>query len=417
MSLYGVMRTGVSGMSAQANRLSAVAENVANVSTTGYKRSSCEFSSLLLSNSAPDYESGAVLTDVRNSVSSQGSLGSSTSLTDLAISGNGFFIVADENGEPFLTRAGSFTPTGDGTLMNAAGFNLLGYRLDPDQPDVTVNGYTNLVPVNLDDLALAATPSTTGQITANLPAGAAIIAAADLPSTNSATSDYTAKSSLLTYDSLGSEVKLDMYFSKSGSGEWELAIYDSAAAANGGFPYSSGPLATQTLLFDSSGQLDAASADGITVAIPGGRDFTLNLADMTQLSADYVVLSAGANGNPPGGTDVLEIARDGMVYASYENGTRVPVYRIPLAYVTSPDMMMPLAGNVYSTTSQSGDVEIGFGQSSGLGDIVSGALEQSNVDLATELTSMIDAQRSYTANSKVFQTGSELMDVLMSLKR
>ena len=122
MSLYGVMRTGVSGMNAQANRLSTVAENVANVNTTGYKSSSCEFSSLLLSTCAGSYESGSVLTDVRTHIGTQGSLINTASVTDLAISGDGFFIVADEDGTPYLTRAGSFVSDGDGALVNAAGF-------------------------------------------------------------------------------------------------------------------------------------------------------------------------------------------------------------------------------------------------------------------------------------------------------
>jgi flagellar hook protein FlgE len=144
---------------------------------------------------------------------------------------------------------------------------------------------------------------------------------------------------------------------------------------------------------------------------------SLDIEGLSQLSTNYVVISTGANGNPPSGAEVVEIAEDGLVYASYDNGTRVPVFRIPLAHVTSPDMLTPLAGNVFATTSDSGDVMIGFAQAGGLGDIISSALEQSTVDLAGELTAMIDAQRSYTANSKVFQTGSELMEVLVNLKR
>ena len=141
MSLYGVMRTGVSGMNAQATRLSSVAENVANVNTTGYKHSTCEFSSLLLSTCPGNYEPGSVLTNIRNHVSTQGSVRDTTSSTDLAIVGTGFFVVADPSGSPVLTRAGSFVPDGDGNLVNAAGFSLMGYRLTPDLPGVTVNGF------------------------------------------------------------------------------------------------------------------------------------------------------------------------------------------------------------------------------------------------------------------------------------
>lgn len=419
MSLYGIMRTGVSGMNAQADRLSTVAENVANVNTTGYKSSSCEFSSLLLTTCPGGYQSGSVLSAIRTMVGTQGGLTNTASLTDLAVSGNGFFIVADEAGSPFLTRAGNFVANGEGALVNAAGFELLGYRLDPDQPDVTVNGYTNLTTINLEDLALSASPSRSGAFVANLPAEASIVSAVNLPSTNSATSAYTAKSSLLTYDNLGGEVQLDLYYTKTADETWELSVYDSSlAATGGGFPYSSGPLTTQTLRFDSTtGKFANAQPAAVDIPIPGGVTFSLDVSGLSQLSTEYVVISAHADGNPPSGAELVEISGDGFIYASYENGTRVPVFRIPLAQVTSPDMLTPLAGNVYQTSSESGDVEIGFPQTAGLGEIVSNALEQSTVDLAGELTVMIDAQRSYTANSKVFQTGSELMDVLVNLKR
>ena len=419
MSFFGIMQTSISGMSAQANRLSAVAENVANVNTNGYKKASCEFSSLLLQNCPGNYESGSVLTTIRNNIGGQGSLLNTASVTDLAVSGDGFFAVSDRNGTPYLTRAGNFVPNGDGDLVNAAGFHLMGYRLDPDQPSVTVNGYTGLKNVNLSGLALTASPSTSGNLVANLPAAADVVAAADLPSANGATASYTAKSSLVTYDNLGNQVILDVFFTKTGTNSWEMAVFDnSGAPASGGFPYASGPLATTALDFDSAdGTLASASANAIAVAIPGGGTLNLDLSKMTQLAADYTVLAANVNGNAPSGANLIEVARDGLVYATYDNGTRVPVYRIPLAHVTSPGMMTPLAGNVFQSSSESGDVQIGFAQSGGLGDIMSGALEQSTVDLATELTSMIDAQRSYSANSKVFQTGSELMDVLVNLKR
>lgn len=416
MSLYGVMRTGVSGMIAQANRLSSVAENIANVNTTGYKRSSCEFSSLVLASCQSNYESGSVNTIVRQHVSTQGNLLGTSSASDLAIRGDGFFVVKDPDGTPVLTRAGAFVMNGDGELVNSGGYTLLGYRLDPEQPDIAVNGFDGLTTVNFRTLALAASPSRNGTFTANLPADATAIASTDLPSQNTAGAAYTAKSSLITYGNLGGEAKLDFYFTKSAENTWELAVFDSAEAATSGFPYATGPLATATLQFDPvSGRLTGGG--NVTIPIPDGQDFTLDLGEMSQLSTPYTVLTGNSDGHPPSGVDVVEIARDGTVYSTYENGTRVPVYRIPLARVTSADMLQSEAGNVFRATAESGGIQIGFAESGGAGSIISGALESSTVDLATELTSMIDSQRSYTANSKVFQTGSELMDVLVNLKR
>ncbi len=123
MSLFGMMRTGVSGMSAQANRLSTVADNIANSNTTGYKRSDTEFASMLLPSTEGSYNSGGVKTEVRSEISDQGVIQYTNSSTDLAIDGNGFFIVQDQSGNIFLTRAGSFTVNDEGHLVNAAGLS------------------------------------------------------------------------------------------------------------------------------------------------------------------------------------------------------------------------------------------------------------------------------------------------------
>ncbi len=120
MSLYGTMRTGVSGMNAQSNRLSTVADNIANSSTVGYKKASVQFSSMILPATNGAYNSGGVETDVRYSISSQGTFSYTTSETDLAINGDGFFIVKGDDGTPYLTRAGSFVLQEDGTLKNTA---------------------------------------------------------------------------------------------------------------------------------------------------------------------------------------------------------------------------------------------------------------------------------------------------------
>ncbi|MEQ8480843.1 MAG: flagellar hook protein FlgE [Hoeflea sp.] len=419
MSLYGMMRTGASGMNAQANRLSAVADNMANANTTGYKRASAEFSSLILPGSGGAYNSGAVTTDIRHSISQSGALEFTTSTTDLAIDGGGFFIVNDANGLPFLTRAGSFVPDGDGNLVNAAGFQLMGYNYDAGNPTPVVNGFDGLVPVNISAGSLTATPSTTGYFQANLDAGSAIVPAADLPSTNSATAAYTSKSSLIAIDNLGGEVLLDFYYTKTAANTWEVTVYDRAAAAPGtGFPYSSGPLATTTLDFDpTNGQLTGGSATDITLAVPGGTNLTVDLSSMTQLNYAFTVDDANVNGEKPSSVTSIEISEDGILYASYESGQLEPLYRIALADVTSPDKLRPMAGNVYQQGIDSGVITTGFAASGSFGKLVSGALEASNVDIAQELTDMIAAQRSYTANSKVFQTGSDLMDVLVNLKR
>jgi flagellar hook protein FlgE len=194
MSLYGVMRTSASGMAAQASRISGVAENVANSNTTGYKAVRMEFSSLIVDNSVGNYNSGSVEVDTQRMVSSQGTLTATSSVTDLGIQGQGFFIVQGPSGEAVMTRAGSFTPNASGELVNSAGFKLMGYPVTSADPNIVVNGFNGMVPVIINNNSLSAVPSTTGTFQTNLPAGAAAVAAGDLPSTNSSTAGYSRQS-------------------------------------------------------------------------------------------------------------------------------------------------------------------------------------------------------------------------------
>ena len=417
MSLYGVMRTSTSGMSAQAGRLATVADNIANISTNGYKRAYSDFSSLLISEAGGQYTSGGVIDQTRHTITEQGSIRNTQSVTDLAVKGDGFFVVSDAAGQNFLSRAGSFVKNQNDELVNTGGFRLMGYPL-AGSTNPTVNGFSGLVPVTLSSLALTATASRTGSFVANLPSNDAVVAAADLPSANAATAAYSGKSSLIAYDNLGNKVIIDTYYAKTAANTWEVTTYNQANATNGGFPYTAGALQTMTVSFDpTTGALTPASPTAINVSIPNGQPLAIDISNMSQLATTYQVLTATVDGNAPSSAELVEITKDGTIFAVYGNGTRTPVFRIPLATVNSPDNLEQLTGNVFRETQASGNVVVGLPESANFGAVISGAVEESTVDLATELTIMIDSQRSYSANSKVFQTGSELMDVLISLKR
>ncbi|MFN3744301.1 MAG: flagellar hook protein FlgE [Hyphomicrobiaceae bacterium] len=419
MSVYGLMRTGASGMNAQSNRLGTIADNIANASTIGYKRASTQFSSLLLNDTTTSYNSGGVVTDVRYGISQQGVLSPTTSQFDLAISGAGFMVVSAPDGSLALTRAGAFVPNGEGYLINSAGYMLMGYPLPENAagPPV-INGTAGLVPVSVTAGGMRAAPTTIGAMIANLPAMADVVAPADLPSTNAAGATSTARSSVLVYGNLGEEIMLDIHFAKTATGEWEMVVYNAADRdAGGGFPYASGPLAQATLQFDATGQLDPSGATSLTVPVPGGQPMEIDLSSMTQVAGDYAVDLLNTNGNAPSRVQSIEIAADGRLYEVYEDGSRFASYLIPLATVPSPDRLTPKAGNIFLPSNDSGNLRIGIAGTAGFGSVVSGALESSTVDLATELADMIEAQRNYTANSRVFQTGSELMELVVNLKR
>ncbi|CAD7041351.1 flagellar hook protein FlgE [Pseudorhizobium halotolerans] len=517
MSLYGTMRTGVSGMNAQANRLSTVGDNIANASTAGYKKASTQFSSLILPSSEGAYNSGGVTTNVRYSISSQGTFTYTTSSTDLAINGRGFFIVQGSDGIEYLTRAGNFTGMSDGTLQNAAGFTLMGYQYSStDDPTIVVNGFDGLTEINLSSGSLNATASQTGILDVNLPSKEAV--------------GYQKTTSLVAYDSQGNTRLLDFLYTKAADNTWTVDVsyegtsilsqpftptatvaatgnldsaaadgttfqtteiaYDSTGAAHTlryeyvktatgwdleVFQGATGTtsLGTSSLTFDGAGALLTGSpltttagtlgaiainltgvtsvAGTTTVSAPsdgvgnvptiefdvngqivgpasvttqgmvlGGAVFnglTIDISGSTQLSSDFKVGNGKIDGNAASDVVGHEISEDGIVYLKYSNGKLEPKYRIAMADVQSPDQLKPLAGNVYSQSNDSGVIVMGYAANGSYGTILSGALEDSNVDIAEELTSMIESQRNYTANSKVFQTGSELMEVLVNLKR
>ncbi|WP_342769095.1 flagellar hook protein FlgE [Bosea caraganae] len=427
------MRTGVSGMAAQASKLSAAGDNIANVNTVGYKRASTEFSSFISEGNRSEYNSGGVETKTRYAISDDGVIMGATNSTDLAISGKGFFVVTDAGGTPYMTRAGAFVRNGDQDLINSAGFYLMGYPLTNGEPNVIANSLDGLERVNLANIAYESTPTANGWLKGNVDSNSPVIPAAELPSGNAANATYSSKSSIVTYDSLGNKVFLDVYMAKTANAvpalpgpppvpgspdTWEAVIYPkaNANAGSGGFPYApAAPLATIPLTFDGSGQLTTAPATA-NIVLPGGNTMALDFSQVSQTGTD-TSLQLEVDGNAPSAVDDIEIASDGTVYAVFENGARLATYKIPLATVPSPDQLTPESGNVYSVNQMSGDVIVGFPENGQFGSLRSKALEQSNVDLANELTSMIESQRSYTASSKVFQTGSELLDVLVNLKR
>ncbi|WJH39002.1 flagellar hook protein FlgE [Aliirhizobium terrae] len=428
MSIFGSMKTAVSGMNAQSNRLGTVGDNIANSSTVGYKRASTAFSSLVLPSTSGSYSSGGVETNVRYSISEQGNISYTTSSTDLAIQGEGFFIVSDQNGSPYLTRAGSFQKDAEGYLVNAAGYQLMGYPYGSNPPAAVVNGFNGLEAININDFGMVSSPSTYGSFPANLDRDAKAVAEGSRPSDNVAGATITNKSSLTAYDHGGAKVLYDFYYTKTGENTWEVSVYRQDQSTDGGFPYTSDPeenlvKSTAILEFDpNTNKLSSTSDTKINIVdfsdgSSDGLNIEIDLSEMTQFATDFTPGKGIVNGNAPSPITDVDIGSDGVVTAVYQDGGRRAIYQLALATVPAIDQMLPQNGNVYVPTNASGVVTIGFPQEGVFGQIYKGALEGSNVDIATELTEMIEAQRIYTANSKVFQTGSDLMDVLINLKR
>ncbi|WP_026191180.1 flagellar hook protein FlgE [Methylosinus sp. LW4] len=412
MTASALFNTSVMGMSAQTTALSAVAENISNSNTVGYKEATTQFQTMLTSFQGGNDADGGVSASNVIEVTKSGTTLSTTSATDLAIQGDGFFVVSDSTGNSYLTRAGSFLPDSQGRLVNTAGYYLMGYSSSAASAPTDPSGLTAVtIPYGKE----IGTASTTGSLTANLPSTASTIAAADLPSANASTSTYTDKTSVTAYDNLGNAVALDVYFSKTSSNTWEMSVYNAADATSGGFPYSSGPITTQSLTFSSTdGSITSGSSASIDV--PNGSTLALDLSGLTQLGSSFSVSNPTINGNAASQVSSVSIAKDGTLSYVLGNGKSVSAYKIPLGTVASPSNLQALSGNTFAVTKESGAAYLGDANSGSMGSIASDQLEGSTVDLATQLSNMIVAQRSFTANSQVFQVASEVMQVLNNLK-
>lgn len=414
MGVYGAMRTGVAGMAAQAERISAISDNIANSGTVGYKAAITAFSQIVSITDGEAYESGSVAVETLRSTTREGAAIASQEATNLAISGAGFFVVEGSGGAHLLTRAGNFVPDARGRLVNSGGNVLLGF---PALPGTRSLEASNLEPVVVRPNRLSSIATTLAAIGANLPAGSEVVPAASLPSGNSVSASFTGKMHVQAWGSLGQPVGLDCYFAKTGANAWELSIFDAGDRdAGGGFPYSSSARLTTPVTFDAStGGLTSPSTAELVLS--NGNSIEIDLSELTQFYTPFSAFKADANGRAPVQPSSFNVTPDGTLEYIYSDGSRQAAYMIPIASVGGGEQLTAVSGTAFGSNSSSGDALLHVAGEDGMGKINGSYLEQSNVDLSVELTNLITAQRDYTANSRVFQTGSEIMEIVVNLKR
>ena len=412
-----VLNTAVTGMLASSNWLSTIGQNVANANTDGYKNAGEDFSDMIAQTPGTPVQLAGVSSSMVFYNSLQGALVSTSTSTDMGVQGAGFFVVSDASGNTFLTRDGSFVADAKGNLVNGGGYYLMGAPTTATTAATqSVNSLSMLQKINVGSVSDSAEPSTTAAIVYNLPSSATSIAPADLPSVNTGASQYTDETTITAYDDLGAPHTINVYFAKTAANTWQVAAYNSSdAAAAGGFPYSSAALATGTLSFNATTG-DLSTGSPLTLTVPGGQSVSIDLSKGTQLASTFAVTATTIDGFPPGTMTGVSVAATGVMSFQYSNGASTPKYIVPLANVASPDSLGSVTGNAFQANVASGAIQLNNPQTAGLGAIESSSLESSTVDLATELTNMIQAQNSYTANSKVFQTGANIFDVLNNLK-
>lgn len=419
MSLTGAMNAAVSAMQAQSTALSIISNNLANVSTTGYKASSASFSSLLTSSGSASSSSGGVTVAKSQNILASGTLVESSVSTNIAVDGDGFFAVTSGDGsQVYYTRNGAFTVDDDTGYLTNNGYSLLGWPTDADGNVVGGTTGTNLEVIDTSTLTGYAAATTTATLSGSLPADA--------------TSSYN--SELTLYDSLGTSYTLDVTWTKSTTADntWSMS-FGTLTDGDGNTVSGATVTGSSTITFNSDGTL--ASPETTTLAISGLTDgasdmsVTLDLGTagasdgLSQYTPDdsststTVDIACEANGCAYGTMSGVTIDEDGTVSANYSNGESVAIYKIPLATFSNSNGLTELSNSVYSASSTSSGATYHFADSDGVGAIKSSELEESTTDTNTEFSSMIAAQQAYSSASQVISTAKDMFDSLLSAVR
>jgi flagellar hook protein FlgE len=420
MSIYGAMFAGVSGLAAQSNALGMISDNIANVNTIGYKGTTARFSTLVTQAATQTtHTPGGVMSTPYSFINRQGLLQGSSSGTDLAVAGQGFFVV-NESATPgfgddfYFTRAGSFNPDQNGNLVNAAGYFLQGYDLRTNPtPAPSASTFTGLETVNISNLSGSAAASTGISLGVNLPSTAAV------------TDSFSVTAQV--FDSLGNAHDMDITFTKTATNTWDWAASD--PTLDGGATSSGTTVGNGTITFDTDGTpltfVPAASTIDITGFTTGASDSTITLDlgsiagtdGLTQFAGDFTISNIDQDGVRFGNYTGITISEAGIVTALFDNGQRQDIFQLPLGMFRNPNGLESKTGNVYLETNRSGNFQLNLAGNGGAGDIAPAALESSTVDLAEEFTKMIITQRAYSANTKVITTADDMLEELIRVKR
>ena len=425
MSLFGAMTTALSGLTSQSDALGNISDNIANSQTTGYKEVDTSFIDYVTASNATENTPGAVVAqpDYINNVT--GTIATSSNPLAMAISGQGFFPVAQNIGssvttptfstQQYYTRAGDFTMNASGYLVNSAGDYLQGW---PMTAAGTVNSNT-LAPIQVSQAIYQ--PVATGNVTlaANLP-----------PNTAATPSPITTNVSV--YDSQGQSHQLTLSFlATAGTPDtWTVTATDDLGNTIG----------TGTVTFGANGTLASVTQGGTTQSTAGSpatlalatvypsasgtQSINLNLGQigsssgLTQFAGTSFSLGGiTQDGVPPGSFSSVSTTTSGAIVVNYDNGQSRQIGQVPLITFPAPDALQRQSGSTFSATIDSGTPTAEAAGSNGAGSIVTGSIEQSNVDIATQFSQLIVAQQAYSANAKMVTTASQMMQTTLDMKQ
>lgn len=429
--VLNAMNSGVSGLMAEDQAIGVVGDNIANVNTTGFKSQRAIFQdvlghSILAGTSSALPGSGVRVGSVQQ-MFTQGALSNTGVSTDLALSGDGFFTVKGAvNGlqGDFYTRAGNFNINKDGFVVNPQGLQLQGYMANADG---TYQASVSSLKVPTSALPAHATQNAT--ITANLDASSAVPTVAFDVTDPANTSNYS--TAMTVYDSLGQAHDVDVYFAKTSAGNFDWHAVAKGDDLNPPQPGVNVELGTGSLGFTTDGALNTVTGNTFTADFGGataGQVVTIDfgtpisaggtgLDGTTQYASPSNVSSQSQDGYSSGDFSGIAVDGQGVVTGMYTNGQQLAIGQLAIAKFRSNDGLGRAGQNLWIETRESGAVAFGTASSGGRGAVSAGALEGSNVDLATEFVGLIQHQRSFSANSKTITTADEMLQELISIKR
>ncbi len=417
---------GLSGLNAAARNLDVIGNNVANAGVVGFRSSQAQFGDVfansLAGSGASQIGIGVQLRSVAQQFS-QGNISVTNNPLDIAINGNGFYRLS-QNGAISYSRNGQFHSDSAGYIVNSDNLRLTGYTADATGNIVATSPVDLRIPTT--DIAPSATTTFTSGL--NVDARSGVLLPASFSALNPAT--YTSSTSGTVFDSLGNSHVFTLYFLKSASNAWNTYATIDGAATAGGVPIGVTIGGGGALTFNSSGALTAPAAP-VTVAVDLAAvatalgtvngattpfNFTLDLSRTTQFGAGFSVNTLSQNGFSSGRLSGFNVGGDGIIQGQYSNGQTKRLGQVVLADFNNPQGLSPLGGNLWQETSDSGLPVVGTPGSGRLGALQAAAVEDSNVDLTTELVNMITAQRVYQANAQTIKIQDAMLQTLVNLR-
>jgi flagellar hook protein FlgE len=445
MGIFDALTTAVSGLQSQSFALQNISGNIANSQTIGYKETDSAFDALVSQAALGEQTAGGVFASSVASNGVEGTIQTESSPTDMAVEGNGWFVVTQPSGssgsQPQFTGVNDYTQRGDfqtdsnGYLVNGAGFYLMGI---PVNPATGAAESTTPQVLQFNNSFLPAQATTDVDYSANLPSspsmgvlnpatfnvnpldaasgGTGTVAGEDATTFASASLDG---GSVTAYDSLGNPVNVQLRWaetaSSAGSSSWQLFYQTNSSATGTQVAWQN---VGTTFTFNSSGQLTAPASSSINVAnltVKGDAvgnvtlNFGSNLTQFASTTGNVQVNSLTQNGFGAGSLQTLSVDNNQIV-GSFSNGQTIALANITLATFNGQNSLQPLDGEAYAATPESGSPNY-----SGAGTVVGSSLEASNVDIATQFSQLIVAQQAYSANARVMTTADQMIQSLLTV--